>query len=303
MPVDITYYDNISDSFQNSSMQSINPDFELLRYEDIPEKNLSGRPPFRLNAFILGVVTGGNALLTINSKDYRLTPGTLYFSTPWHIRKYTDINKWEGHLLFFTHQYLYQYIGNSFTNEFPFLQSENGVVVSLSETELNGVKRLLNEMHSLFKSEKENRYKILFHYINILLLECKSLKGIESTSSLTSSENIINLFQEQLNRYFVALSRNLPHEPLTLTNIARELHLHPIYLSNLVKLKCGKTVSQIIRERMVLEAKALLRNSNMTVSEVAYYLRFTDTSNFAKFFKSLTGTTPSFFRSSFSFRS
>jgi len=299
MPVDIPYYDTIPDSFQNSSMPLINPDFELLRYEDIPEKNLYGRPPFRLNAFVIGYITGGTAVLTINSKDYRLSAGTIYFSTPWHIRKYTDIVKWEGHILFFTQQFLYQYIrSNSFMNDFPFFQSENGVVAPLSEQELAQPERLVLDMHNLFRSEKEDRFKILFHYLHILLLEFKSLKSIQIFKPLSGSENIVNLFQEQLNNYFVALSRNEAREPLTLSNIAQQLHLHPIYLSNLVKAKCGKTVSQLIRQRMVLEAKALLRNSNMTISEVAYYLRFTDTSNFAKFFKSLTGTSPSDFRSS-----
>src|SRR3990170_8462806 len=168
MPVDIPYYDSIPDSFQNSSMHLINPDFELLRYEDIPEKNLYGRPPFRLNAFVIGYVTGGTALLTINSKDYHLNAGTIYFSTPWHIRKYNDIVKWKGHMLFFTQQFLYQYImGSSFINDFPFFQSENGVVAHLSEQESSNTDRLVLDMHKLFKSAKEDRYKILFHYLNI----------------------------------------------------------------------------------------------------------------------------------------
>ncbi|HZG26526.1 MAG TPA: AraC family transcriptional regulator [Chitinophagaceae bacterium] len=299
MPVDIPYYDSIPESFQNSSMPLVNPDFEMLRYEDIPEKNLHGRPPFRLNAFVIGYVTGGSALLTINSKDYRLNAGTIYFSTPWHIRKYSDIIHWRGHMLFFTQQFLYQYImGSSFVNEFPYFQSENGVVAPLSTDESSETESLILEMHNLFKSGREDRFKILFHYLNILLLKCKSLKSIEKFKPIAGSENIVILFQEKLNNYFVALNRNQAQEPLSLTNIAQQLHLHPIYLSNLVKAKCGKTVSQLIRQRIVLEAKALLRNSNMTVSEVAYYLRFTDTSNFAKFFKSLTGTSPSDFRSS-----
>jgi AraC-like DNA-binding protein len=81
--------------------------------------------------------------------------------------------------------------------------------------------------------------------------------------------------------------------------IAQQLHIHPNYLSNLVKAQSGKTVSYIIRERLVLEARALLCNSDMTISEIAYYLQFKDTSNFAKFFKTQTGKTPTDFRAAY----
>lgn len=296
MSTKIPYYDNISESFKNINLQSSSPDFELIHFEDIPDRNMNERKPFRMNAFVVGLFTGGNAVLTINSKDHHLSKGTLYFSTPWHIRKYTNIHDWKGFILFFTPQYLFRYHpADTMMREFPFFQSDNGVVILSPEKE-NQLEVLFNTMYGVFKCSQANRFQILFHYINILLLECKSVQVSEPLRPNYGPENITNLFLEEVNNHFTRLTKGTANESLTLTKIARQLHLHPNYLSTLVKSQSGKTVAHLIRERIVLEAKALLRNTSMTVSEISYHLQFKDTSNFAKFFKNNTGHSPSAFR-------
>ena len=297
MTPDIPYFENISESFQTANLQSVSPDFELIHLQDIPQEYTDHNKPFRLNAFVIGLLTDGEAELTINSKDYHLQKGTLYFSTPWHIRNYLSINKWRGFLLFFTPQYLFRYhLSDSISKEFTFFHSENGVVITPMEEEFSWLEKLFDEMYQVVRSGNANRYTILFHYVNILLLQCKSLNKIDVIKSTGNNEKIITVFQDALNDYFTSLTKGLSREGLTMKGIAQKMHIHPNYLSNLVKANSGKTVSSIIRERFVLEAKALLCNSNMTISEIAYYLQFKDTSNFAKFFKGNTGKTPTVFR-------
>lgn len=58
---------------------------------------------------------------------------------------------------------------------------------------------------------------------------------------------------------------------------------------------CSST-PDIIKERILMEAKNHLTHTSMTISEIAYQLNFSDNSNFVKFFKSLTGLTPSQYR-------
>jgi len=52
------------------------------------------------------------------------------------------------------------------------------------------------------------------------------------------------------------------------------------------------SASEIIKERMLMEAKNLITHTSMTVSEIAFHLNFSDVSNFVKFFKSITAITP-----------
>jgi AraC family transcriptional regulator, transcriptional activator of pobA len=58
----------------------------------------------------------------------------------------------------------------------------------------------------------------------------------------------------------------------------------------------GIPAGEVIRNRIILEAKRLLVNNDMTVLEIANYLNFADNSYFSKFFKRLEGVTPEEFR-------
>lgn len=294
----IPYYNNLSESFTNADLTAQNPDFELLRFEDISHDSKLFKQPFRLNAFIAGFITDGDFNLNINSQKYYLQRGSAYFTAPWHIRQYYDIRNWKGYIIFFTPQYVFQHKpARTVTTEFPFFQSENGLVTTLNENQIAYFERLFVDMQEVLRSDNPDRYKILFHYTNILLFNAKTITSGSYTIN-KGNETIVSQFMNLLNGYFIELNKGNIKEELTLKAVAEGLHLHPNYLSNLLKEQTGKSASQIIRERVGLEAQALLKNTNMTVAEVAYYLQFTDTSNFAKFFKNVSGLSPSGFRDS-----
>lgn len=58
----------------------------------------------------------------------------------------------------------------------------------------------------------------------------------------------------------------------------------------------NKTTTQVISERILQEAKMLLRNSNLSVTEIAFALGFTEATHFNNFFKKHTQTSPTKFR-------
>ena len=62
------------------------------------------------------------------------------------------------------------------------------------------------------------------------------------------------------------------------------------------RLLSGKTAARWIDESVILEAKALLKYSGMSIQEIAYHLNFSTQSFFGKYFKSHTGMTPSAYR-------
>ncbi len=74
------------------------------------------------------------------------------------------------------------------------------------------------------------------------------------------------------------------------------LHKSPKTLSNLFSIYGQKTPSQIIHARVVLEAKRLLRYTDLNAKEVAYNLGFKDPSHFTHYFKKVAGTTPNQFK-------
>ena len=78
---------------------------------------------------------------------------------------------------------------------------------------------------------------------------------------------------------------------------AEKLNVSISYLNNSVKLHSGEPPGQIIRNKILLEAKRLLAHSNLNVAEIGYRLTFEDPSYFCRFFKRETQMTPLEFRS------
>lgn len=70
------------------------------------------------------------------------------------------------------------------------------------------------------------------------------------------------------------------------------LHVMERRLSEATKRCTGQTASEIIHERVLLEAKRLLVHSQLSISEVAYRLSIDDPAYFSRFFKKHTGKTP-----------
>ncbi len=79
---------------------------------------------------------------------------------------------------------------------------------------------------------------------------------------------------------------------------ANKMCISPKYLSLVVKESTGRSAAEIIDEHLLLEAKNLLRFSGKNIQQVAYELNFSNQSSFGKYFKHLTGMSPSEFQNS-----
>ncbi len=79
---------------------------------------------------------------------------------------------------------------------------------------------------------------------------------------------------------------------------ADKLFISPKYLSLIIKESIGRSAAEVIDEYVLLEAKNLLRFSGKNIQQVAYELNFPNQSSFGKYFKHLTGMSPSEFQRS-----
>ena len=79
---------------------------------------------------------------------------------------------------------------------------------------------------------------------------------------------------------------------------ADKLCISPKYLSLLVKEVTGKSAARWVDELVLMEAKNMLRFSGKNVQQVAYALNFTNQSSFGKFFKHMTGQSPTKYQKS-----
>lgn len=154
-----------------------------------------------------------------------------------------------------------------------------------------------DEIISIFqkvKNEKEQFQSfseaVVKTYIQLILALCsreKSLQLKNHEQEEVSDEHAAE-FQSLMGKYF--------HVERTVNFYASELAITSNLLSKKVKRSYGKTPKELIRERVVLEAKKLLHLSYKSVKEVAAILHFEDEFYFSRYFKESTGLSPTHYR-------
>jgi len=100
----------------------------------------------------------------------------------------------------------------------------------------------------------------------------------------------------QIFERFIALVNEYHCSERGMAFYADKLCLTPKYLSKLIKQASGRSAPDWIDEFVVLEAKNLLKYSNMAIKEIVFQLHFPNQSVFYKFFKTHTGLTPTEYR-------
>ncbi len=99
----------------------------------------------------------------------------------------------------------------------------------------------------------------------------------------------------RLARFSMLIERHFKEEKLV-TFYASELNLSANYLNILCKRNLGVPATQLIQQRVLLEAKRLLQSTDLSIKEIAFELGFVDHAYFSNFFKSQTSVTPTEFR-------
>lgn len=82
------------------------------------------------------------------------------------------------------------------------------------------------------------------------------------------------------------------YQPCSLASIAKEIQVHPSYLSSLFKKEVGINITQFIRDRKIDEAKKLMANTNHSISAIAEMLGYNSLSYFSKVFQQTTQICP-----------
>lgn len=90
------------------------------------------------------------------------------------------------------------------------------------------------------------------------------------------------------------------HEPLTMRDIADQLHMNASYFSVLFKEQTGLTFTEYLTRRRVQRAKELLSNTRLPIAEIAGLVGYQTDKYFVKVFRSLEGTSPGQYRRSVS---
>ncbi|WP_342646366.1 AraC family transcriptional regulator [Mucilaginibacter sp. CSA2-8R] len=160
------------------------------------------------------------------------------------------------------------------------------------------------EITSIFKKMQEEleqdylyKYDLIRNYLMEIIHQALKLKPSETLyQQADANTRLTAVFTDLLERQFPIESVSQQFGMRSAKAFAQQLNVHVNHLNRAVRVVTGKTTTELIFERLIAEAKALLQHTNWNVAEISYCLGFEEPSHFNHFFKKLTHATPTSFR-------
>ena len=251
------------------------------------------RFPSRLNALIIGVGTEGETSLTSNLQEFRLKKDSLFIFSPKHILQVQSNNRFKAHLIVIAPDFLKR-INIDTKRMMPlFLQFGSLPCMELTHAESQSLRSFISMVEQELKgSETDFSSEIIGGLIAATIYKVGDILTHYLTEHPEVDSPIHNRAEEYFRQFTELLGEHYKHER-SVGFYARPLCITPKYLTTLIKRISGKSVSEWIDNYVILEAKTLLKYSNMSVQEIAYYLNFPNQSFFGSYFKRNAGMSPS----------
>lgn len=252
----------------------------------------------RRNFYKITLITGQNRIHYAD--QYKDINGTaLVFTNP-NIHYFWEImnEKQSGYMCIFTEPFFTRF-GN--IKDYPAFQSVDFAVLLLDETEAEIYYNLFSKMYEDLHSDYAYKYDLLNHRLMEIIHEAQK-KHSSSKAFITSA----NAAQRLTDNFKSLLESQFPidfnYQIISINSasaFAKQLNVHTNHLNKVLISITGRTTTQWIHERILQEAKVLLKTTNWTVAEIAYSLGYNEPNQFSAFFKSKMNVNATKFRKSF----
>ena len=165
---------------------------------------------------------------------------------------------------------------------------KNNPCPELSKDEMDVLLEYVSLLKKKMNYDKpEYRYNVIIHLINAMFYEVNMI----FVGDKWADKKYKNRSEELFERFMVEVRKYYKQER-KVSFYADKLCLTPKYLSSAIKDATGKLAGDWIDDCVILEAKTLIKNSGMTIQQIAEELNFANQSFFGKYFKHHTGMSP-----------
>ena len=143
--------------------------------------------------------------------------------------------------------------------------------------------------HILSNQDNPYRLQVLQHSILAIIYSSEKIRDIKESEQPRTNADIIS-------KEFIKLVQENFRQERQLQFYADKLCITPRYLSRVVKESTSSSAADWIERYVVLEARALLKSTNMTIQQISDYLNFPSQTFFGKYFKRRMGVSPKEYR-------
>lgn len=282
---------SLSDIARN--INNVNLDEEVLVFDSgfIPYQQHNF--PMRINALIIILCRKGSGRVEIDLKSYDIEKDTLIFIQPKNYINLLSCNEdFSSHIIACS-QRIVEDVLPKLTDLLPLLIHHRTEPVTKLEYDRA---EELNRYYEFFRSELA-KPRSLFTKNKI---ECLLQAALFELMEIQHNSNDVVVFEktrkeEIMAQFLISVSERF-REERQVSYYAQKLSISPKHLSSVVKETSGRTAGEWIENYVIMEAKVLLRTTDMTIQAISNYLNFANQSFFGKYFKHITGKSPSEFR-------
>ena len=281
------YYHSISELYADTSFERkpLHEEFDVLEFKQIGTDVKKMMLPHRRGFFtIILMKDQKEGHIHINQNKYVKLNNSILFQGTDHIFSFVRDEKVEGFILLFKNSLLLPYIENVELS-YPFFSVSNQNLFHLNDFENSSFDKIFRLI-----VEEESNLSVLKPLLLSLLEKSNQLYKTYNSEEkfLLQKTLLVRKYKNLVNNFFL--------EDKTVNFYATKLNVTPNYLNEIVKSETGVSAKRHISERVLLEAKNLLKYSNMDIAEIGYLLQFSEPTHFTKFFKKETGITPKEFQ-------
>lgn len=276
----------------------IGDDFFISRLQERPQYTYL-QYPFRVDCYLAAYCVEGSVDCSVNLTDYHLTTGTLLLITPGNIIRITQPDELDQNLRVTLICVSASYISNIGINPSKVLVEAVEVLrdpcIHLSDDEAEMLHKYVNLALDITKTNSQfvkesigGLVSSVFYQFAGFLANSKRREDMEKPVRTTR--------QRQMLEQFMKLAINDHAREHLVGYYADKMCVTPKYLSKIVKETSGRSVPDWLSELLILDAKNMLRHTDMTIKEISARLNFPSQSFFFRFFKNHTGQTPTQYR-------
>lgn len=268
--------------------------FNLFNLEPYLEGNLKA-VPYRRRDFYKVMLFRGASTVHYADRVYEVKKQALSFSNPLVPYKWDHLSKNSSGKYCIFNPHFFMNFGQ--IQQYEVFQPNGTHVFELTDEETKRVEEIFLRMQEEFDSEYKYKYDSLRNLVfELIHFGMKLQPAVQQIQHGNASLRIASIFLELLERQFPIDESHTSIQLRAASDFADQLNIHVNHLNRAIKEMTGKTTTQLIGERILQEAKLLLKHSSWNVSEVAYSLGYTEVTHFNNFFKKQLNLSPTQFR-------
>jgi len=254
----------------------------------------------RHNYYSIIWVTNGRGKLKTDLSEYDFAPGTLFTFSLYQPFMLTSVDKLEGVVINFHPEFfcIYKHHKEVTANGILFNNIYEPPYVNVDESSAATFKMLIAQIKTEMQNPDLAQYELLVSYLKIFLITAARLKagqnpGLLNETSAVKEPFILQNLKDAIEEHF--------KNKHSASDYADMLNISAKALAKLAKTHFNKTITDLIAERIIIEAKRELYLTNKPVKEIAYELGYDDEYYFSRFFKTNADVSPQLYRDTVGF--